>query len=430
MNLPRPLLLSVLIYLLLLAGLALLNGGLLALLLPLALYLGVALLYAPQVPQLKIERTVSADRVPEDAPVEICLSIANTGPPLEEVLVEDQISGRLEIVEGEPALLASLAAGERIDLVYTVRAKRGGFKFEQVRVTARDRLGLFRRQIEVPVPGYLSVLPEAPRLRRVAIRPRRTRGYAGPVPARVGGSGIDFYGIREYQTGDPRRWINWRVSARHPNALFSNEFEQERIADVGLILDARLRSDVRSETDSLFEHAVRATAALADRFLADGNRVGLLVYGRVLDWTFPGYGKIQRERLLRALARARTGESLIFDNLDYLPTRFFPAQSQLVLVSPLWPDDLPMLIRLRARDYELLVIRPDPVPVETAALGSEPEVDLAARIVRVERTLLLRKLQQVGIRVVDWQVDQPFDRAIHASLSRMPQWLRGVGVAS
>jgi uncharacterized protein (DUF58 family) len=169
-------------------------------------------------------------------------------------------------------------------------------------------------------------------------------------------------------------------------------------------------------------------ASLAERFLSDGNRVGLLVYGRVLDWTFPGYGKVQRERILRALASAQPGDSQVFERFENLPTRFFPAQSQLVLVSPLCMDDLPMLIRLRARGYQLLVVRPDPVSMELALLGQQPGVDLAARIVRLERTLLQRKLQQAGIQVVDWRVDQPFDQVIHASLGRMPHWFRAVGV--
>jgi uncharacterized protein (DUF58 family) len=239
---------------------------------------------------------------------------------------------------------------------------------------------------------------------------------------------VDFFGIREYQLGDPRRWINWRVSARHPHTLFTNEFEQERIADVGLILDARQRSEVRINGLSLFEHAVHATASLANAFLNDGNRVGLLVYGRFLDWTFPGYGKVQRERILQALARAEPGESLIFDNLDYLPTRFFPARSQIVLVSPLWEEDLPILIRLRARGYQLLVISQDPVTFEAKELGSDPAAKLAARIARLERMLLIRKAQQVGIQIVNWQVDKPFDHAVHASLGRLPSWFRAVGL--
>jgi uncharacterized protein (DUF58 family) len=424
----RLLLLSILAYALLLLGLATLNGGLLALVLPLAIYVGAALLFGPEDLHLEIGRSLSADRARESATVTVHLSITNAGSVLEEVLVEDQVPRQLAVIDGAPRVFVSLAPGATVELSYAVRARRGHFDFEEVQATASDYLGLFRRKAVFHAPAHLAVLPGSTRLRRVAIRPLRTRGYAGPVPARLGGSGVDFFGVREYQLGDPRRWINWRVSARHPRALFTNEFEQERIADVGLILDARRRSDVRLPEDSLFEHAIRATASLAERFLSDGNRVGLLVYGRALDWTFPGYGKIQRERILRALARAQTGESQIFDNLDYLPTRFFPAQSQIVLVSPLCLDDLPMLIRLRARGYQLLVIRPDPVSMELKLPSQQPGIELAARIVRVERALLQRKLQQAGIQVVDWQVDRPFDQVVHASLGRMPQWFRGVGV--
>jgi uncharacterized protein (DUF58 family) len=234
--------------------------------------------------------------------------------------------------------------------------------------------------------------------------------------------------VREYQSGDPRRWINWKQSARHPQKLFTNEFEQERIADVGLILDARMRSEVRVNGASLFEHAVHATASLANTFLRDGNRVGLLIYGGFLAWVFPGYGKLQEERILQSLSQAEPGESLVFDNLDYLPTRFFPARSQIVLISPLFKEDLPILLRLRARGYQLLVISPDPITFEINALENQPETELAAKIARMERVLLIRKTLQAGIQIASWQVDKPLDQTLHASLGRRPYWYRAVGL--
>ncbi|MFC2023253.1 DUF58 domain-containing protein [Chloroflexota bacterium] len=425
----RFLLLAGLVYLLLLAGLVLVDGRVLALALPLVVYLATALIFAPGDAELEVTRSLSDDRVHGGKQVVIRLGITNQGSSLEQILVQDLPPERLRIVEGESEALTSLRPGETIELEYSVQAVRGSHVFRDVRVTASDALGLFRREVVYSVPEKLSVLPDVLRLRRLPIRPLRTRGYAGPVPARQGGSGIDFFGVREYQTGDRQRWINWRISARHPHALFTNEFEQERIADVGLILDARSRSSIDSGGDSLFEHSIRATAALAAAFLNDGNRVGLLVYGRLLDWTLPGYGKVQRERILQSLSRAETGESRIFDSLTYLPTRFFPAKCQLVLVSPLSLEDLPMLIRLRAQGYQLLVVRPDPIAFEVAALPPRPEVVLAERIVRVERLLLLRKLQQAGIQVVDWSVDQPFDQVVHASLGRQTTWHRGIGMA-
>lgn len=426
----RLLLLCILVYVALIVGLASVNGEIIMLSIPLVIYLGAALLSGPENLQLQVNRTLSADRLPQDAPVIIRISVTNLGSHLEEVLLEDIVPDTLEVTEGSPKLFTEIPPGHTIELEYTVCGKRGWHVFQDFKVRASDRMGLFHRQTTIHAPARLIILPETTWLRRVPIKPLQTRGYAGPVPARLGGSGVDFFGIREYQLSDPMRWINWRVSARHPHALFTNEFEQERIADVGLILDARLRSEVRINDHSLFEHAVHATASLANAFLNDGNRVGLLVYGRILDWTFPGYGKVQRERILQALARAEPGESLIFDKLDYIPTRFFPARSQIVLVSPLWEDDLPILIRLKARGYQLLVISQDPVTFEARTLGAEPTAVLATRIASLERTLLIRKVQQVGIQIVNWQVDKPFDHVVHASLDRLPHWFRAVGLGS
>jgi uncharacterized protein (DUF58 family) len=426
----RLLLLSGLAYGLLLLGLATLKGGLLALALPLIVYLGAAILYGPEKLRLKSTRTISAGRVSQGALVDVAISVVNEGSWLETVLIEDAVPQPLELTDGEPRVLVSLPPGGTVELAYTVRGKRGGFEFQDIQVTASDHLGLFRRQAVLPAPGKLVVLPEVLKLRRVTIRPLRTRAYAGPIPARRGGSGVEFFGVREYQVGDPFRWINWRISARHPQALFTNEFELERIADVGLILDARRRSNIESEDDALFEHSVHAAASLAQVFLNDGNRVGLLIYGHLLNWTFPGYGKIQRERILQSLARAKIGESMVFNYLEYLPTRLFPGRSQIVLVSPLCPDDLPTLVRLRARGYQLLVISPDPVSFEAKMLGSQPDAALATRIARLERKLLLHNLAQAGIQVVDWQVERPFDRVALASLGRTPQWYRAVGLAA
>jgi uncharacterized protein (DUF58 family) len=263
-------------------------------------------------------------------------------------------------------------------------------------------------------------------VRRIPIRPLRTRGFAGPIPSRQSGSGTDFLGVRGYEPGDPPRRINWRLSARHPRDLFTNEFEQDRIADVGLILDARERTDITANGSALFEHTVEATAALADVLLADGNRVGLLIYGRGLERTFPGYGKHQRLRILRALAQAQVGDSLVFDSMDYLPTRFFPAKSQLVVISPLCEDDPPVLSRLRSRGYEILVVSPNPVAFESDLLPPSPSVELARRIADVERGLWLRQLQRVGIPVIDWRVGTPLATAVRAGLRKFVPVTRGV----
>ena len=419
----RPLVvLSILIYGLILAGLATLHGALLGLALPLVVYLGTGLLARPARPKLRVVRSLSADRVAPGAPVVVALAITNVGDELAEVLIEDAVPAALTLIEGMPRVLTMLAPGATVELAYTVSGKRGVYRFAGLQATARDRLGLISTATFIAAPGQIFIVPEVLTLRRLAIRPRRTQIYAGSIPARQGGPGVEFFGVRAYQSGDPTRWINARATARHSETLFVNQFEQERVTEVGVILDVRQRSDVRTANGSLVEHGIQAAAALAASLLDQGNRVGLLLYGNVLDWTFPGYGKIQRERILRALARAEPGDMPVFEELDRIPTQLFPARALLILISPLLPGDRDMLIRLRARGYQLLVISPDAVAFERHALGAARPVALGARVARLQRGVLLRSLWQAGITVVDWDIEQPFHQFAAVALSRGPFW--------
>jgi uncharacterized protein (DUF58 family) len=416
----RWLLLSTLIAGLVLLGLGTLRGEMLALAIPLLIYAGAALLGRPEPPQLSASRSFSANRLASGEQAQISVSIANLGARPTTVLLEDQLPQRLALIEGQPRMLTTIAPGASAELEYTVAGARGVYQFPGLRASLQDQLGLFHTTMPLPAPGQIFVVPELIRLRRVEIRPRRTHVYAGQIPARQGGPGVEFYGVREYQPGDPTRWINARATARNPQNLFVNQFEQERVADVGLILDARRQSDVRTRDGALFEYAIQAAGALADTFLHRGNRVGLLMYGRSLDWTLPGYGKVQRERILRALARAETGDLPVLERLDYLPTRLFPARSQIVLISPLLPHDLEMLASLRARGYQLLVISPDPISFEQRDLSEQHETAKATRIARIERTLLLQRCRRCGVTVIDWPTELPFQQVAEAALSRPP----------
>ncbi len=422
-------LLALLAYGLTFGALFALNGELLVLAIPLVLLAGAGLLFGPEPLDVQAERRLDRERAGEGTPIHVTLTVTNNGGRLEDVLVEDAPPTGVPVLEGHTSLLTTLGAGESAVLEYTVQPGRGSFAFGEVRVTAEERGGLFRRRTSLQPAGAseLVMLPDVLRVRRIDIRPRQTRIFAGTIPARVGGPGVEFFGVRGYEPADSPRHINWRASARHPGTLYTNEFQQERIADVGLILDARERVNVERGGASLFEYGVRATAALAESFLHDGNRVGLLLYGHLLDYTSPGYSRLQRERILRALARARPGESQVFDNLRYLPTRFFPPKSQIVLVSPLTSDDPDFLIYLRARGYELLVISPNPVTFEQRLLPATPQVEMAARLARVERALLFRRLHRAGVRLVDWDVDEPFERVVATQLARQPAFTRPMG---
>ena len=411
-----------LLYLLLFLALLGMSGQVLAITIPLALYLLSGLWFAPRELNLQLDRTLSAERVTPNMPVIVTLYITNLGAPLEELLLEDEISPALTIVDGAPNYLCTLKRGESLTWKYTVSGPRGNFVFNGIEANARDHFDVARKSVFIPTDGQLFIIPPFTRIKNINIRPRQTRAYSGSIPARIGGPGVEFFGLREYQPGDTPRWINWRASARHEQALFTNEYEQERVADVGIVLDARERVNIGNGKHSLFEHTVIATAALADAFIASGNRVGMLHYGQTLRWTFPGYGHVQRERIMQTLARAEVGESSVFSDLIRIPSQLFSINSQLVFVSPLQKDDYASLLHLRARGYQVMVISPDPVSYELRSLPDNANTRLAARILGTERRMLMLRLQRAGIQALDWDVPLPLDRLIKTRLGRPPAW--------
>lgn len=403
-----------------LTGIATLQSSVLILSVPLLAYLFAAIYRRPEDLRLSVSRTIFPDHAPQDAPLTVTLVVTNVGRPLDEVVIAEELPPGAEQLDGRSAIVTPLAAGADCELQYTIRMRRGQYDAYRLIVRARDAGGFFEQSAAYRVGPRLVIRPRYPKLDRIKVRPPQTRGFAGPIAARQGGVGIDFYAIREYQSGDPRRQINWRLTARTERGLYTNVYEQERVADVGLILDARQRLDVAAPGDSLFEHSVRATAALAESFLADGNRVSLLVYGSGIERVFPGYGRVQKDRILKALAKARPELNYALQNLTYLPTRFFPAGSQIVFISPLALDDLPVLVKIHTQGYAVMVISPDSVSFAAARLGdftSHPY-----RLARAERALVLQQIRRSGLPIVDWRVDQPLAAAIRTVISRSGGW--------
>jgi uncharacterized protein (DUF58 family) len=431
----RSLLLGFITYGLLLAGIATVSGELIAMALPFVVYLLVGYLFTADEIKLEATRHLSAERTSPNTNVVVTVIVTNRGSDLEEVLLEDIVPADLTIrSDSGPSSplrpnrhLVRLAKNDSYTFAYTVSGPRGGYGFEYVRANVNDHLRVTSREVRAEARGQLFVFPPVIRLNHVTIRPRRTRVYAGTIPARAGGSGTEFFGVREYQQGDSPRIINWRLSAHEEDMLYANEFQQERVADVGIVLDGRLRTNEFSHGHSLFEYSVQAAAALADALLFQGNRVGMLVYAAFLRWSLPGYGKVQRERILHSLAHARPGGSDIFADLEHLPTRLFPPESQIILISPLHEDDFSPLVQLRAQGYQILVVSPNPVKFELAYLPKNRNVELAGRVTGMERALLLQKVQRASIQVLDWDVAEPFDLVVKRMLSRPPAWLRAVG---
>jgi uncharacterized protein (DUF58 family) len=215
------------------------NGEILLLAVPFFVYLIIGLLRSPDRLELRAKRMISAGEVAADEPFKVQLHIENAGKLLTNLVVSDAVWPDMTVAEGTPHQRMALTPGQETQLEYVGQGPRGLYRWNTVMARASDPCGLFEVAAKIPAPGGVRVRPTAMRLRGVSIQPRSTLHAPGPMPARLPGSGTDFWEVREYRPGDPLRRLNWRLAGRYPRRLYTNEYEGEEIADYGLILDAR-----------------------------------------------------------------------------------------------------------------------------------------------------------------------------------------------
>lgn len=407
---------------LMLLGLALRHPGLLLLAIPVAWHLTLGFALVPLNPErsLRVQRTVRPVRLVEGGIVRVAIEVKNLGKSKLNIHVCDGPYPGFSGARGQWHKTALLPPGESLSLSYEVCPARGIYSLRAVSVEVRDPLGLAPRRLDLPCPAEVLVLPRYEDLSRMELAARRTLAMPGTVRARRGGVGLEFYGVREYRPGESIRRLAWKALARR-DELVIVEFEEERVAEVAVVLDVRARA-YWTTSPELFPWAVRAAAALSQYHLGQGHRVALLKYGAYLDWVFPGYGRRHGERILRELARAELGESEIFADLDHLPTRLLPPGSLLLLVSPLLFGDEETLGKLVARGYHVVVVIPDPSSVGLGGVERTPEVELAQKIMALERGILLRRLRRSGVAVVVWDVSRPLSPLVRKLRGSVRVW--------
>ena len=209
--------------------------------------------------------------------------------------------------------------------------QRGRYRFGPFHVSSRYPLGLVRCRAAVRQEETLIVCP---RLGRLTPRWRQLHQAAwtgsGGSRRRQGLLEGDFYGLRDWRSGDSRRWVHWRTSARR-GQLAVRQFEQPRSQDLVLLVDL-WRSETPSPTElDNVELAVSFAATVAeDVCRRGGGRLSLGVAGVETTWKEAAASRplltelmeqlalVQaspdaalEDTLLRGIAAARSGAMLV-----------------------------------------------------------------------------------------------------------------------
>jgi uncharacterized protein (DUF58 family) len=358
-------------------------------------------------PEIHASTRVLSDRVIEGDAVQVEIDVRSTAaiPRLEVAL---RVPEGLELVDGPPLVALPLAPETPEVVKRTVRCMRwGGYRLGESLIRVRDPLGFFVSEGWSGPGSDLRVYPRAEAVRTL-LSPAETQVFAGNELSRMRGEGIEFADVRPFVSGDRVRRINWRLTSR-TGEPYINEFHRERNADVVIFLDAF--AEVRLGEEGTRFQAVRAAAALAERYLQERDRVGLISFGGLLRWLRPAMGTVQRYRIIESLIETDVVFSYAWREISVIPPSVLPPKALVVALTPLLDERvMHALLNLRARHFDLAIIEVSAAPFITPPRDQTGE--LAVRIWELDREVMRERFRRLGVPVAEWRAGETFERPI------------------
>jgi uncharacterized protein (DUF58 family) len=171
--------------------------------------------------------------------------------------------------------------------------RRGSYRFGPFQVSTRFPLGLFRCRMTVYQRDTLIVYPRIGRLTHAWRRfQESTDTGTARLARRQGALEGEFYGLRDWRSGDSRRWLHWRTSARRQTPVV-RQFEQRRNQNLVVVLDLGPdESNGAANPDSTAADAVERAISFVATIVADVCRGGgwwLTVFAAASEcWTESG----------------------------------------------------------------------------------------------------------------------------------------------
>ncbi len=433
---------------LVLVGVALLVGEprlLAAAVIPLTYVVYGSLSRVPADAALAASRSVTDAQPTPGEPVPVELTVRNTGvAAVTDLRLIDGVPDELAVIDGSPRACVSLRPGEAVTLNYALMAKRGSYTFDSPATRVRSLSASDTVTVDLTASGDTTLtcantVSDVPLVD--ATLPR-----AGTLPTDTGGSGLEFHSTRSYQHGDPINRIDWRRYAKS-GELTTVDYREEQAVRTVLVVDARPAARVTPEAGYPTGAELSAYAAerLLDALSVTGVVTSVAVVGLDAEDIPGGLGPDGLAWVDESDDHAAARAATVFDGVgraanreetddgagDTVTTPYssvetvadgglaaevaallarLPPTAQVVVFSPLadsWASSL--VESLTVRQYPTTLVSPDLArrdTVGTALFG----LDRANRLKRAELS---------GATVIDWDLDNPIDAALRASLAEL-----------
>lgn len=297
--------------------------------------------------------------------IHVNITVKNGGPnAIDHVEIYDAYPETMDLVLGENYLYTRLNAGAKVDFSYIVRTPvRGLYKIGPTKVIIHDRLGFYEESVMKQDYDEVLVYPsyeDIAKLKTLGAK-RQLGKIFGIHKTKLKGTGMDFWGIRDYYPEDAFRHIDWKAFSR-TNKLQIREFETEKNIRVMVLLDTSQSMGQGLARNTKLEFSIRAAVLLAHMASDRKDIMGIATYNsRVNTFIPPGQGFSHMNRILEDLAYVQArGPSYLTNAVQNLIMRT-RSRGLLMIVSDLEgsaKDILGGIRKASAAGFDVIIVAP------------------------------------------------------------------------
>jgi len=333
----------------------------------------------------------------------------------------------LDLGEEELVALVPARSEVRVDAA-ALPVARGSDAFTRIYLWYESALGLIRRRTVIEAPAPIRVYPDLSAVERYgSLHVRNRLVEAGLRRMRLRGSGTEFESVRDYESGDAFRSIDWKASARR-GKLMVVQREVERSQDVMLLLDCGRLMTARIGAQRKLDYAITAGLSLASIASLASDRVGVVAFARRI---VVARAPRSTAASVRALADAVCDVEPRFEESDYARAfdylRAHLHRRSLIafftdVIDPVAQSAVLAELGTLAKRHVVLCIFMNDAAVSSTLASVPRDVDEAYRLdvavgLATERALAARTLQRAGVLVLDVPAEK-------MSLAAIDEYLR------
>jgi uncharacterized protein (DUF58 family) len=306
-------------------------------------------------------------------------------------------------------------------------SRRGTGQIETLWLRSTGPLGLGARIHKRALEQTMRVWPNIGDVRSPALQTFLRDAQVGLIARRIRGEGTQFEALSEYQPGMDRRRIDWKSSARHTH-LYAKEFETERNNQIVFAFDCGQAMCEPLAGMPRIDRAVSAALLTSYVALKSGDRVALYGFAARPEVMTPfvsdtrDFRRLQSEAAridyqpqepnftlaLATLATRLKRRSLIVVFSDFTD----PTSAELMIesIGRLVAHHLVLFVTLADEELESISTA-EPEDMQTLAMS------VTADSLLRQRALVTRRLQQLGVDVIEAPYDRIGTRLIDAYMA-------------